>query len=154
MSFKIISGGQTGVDRAALDVALHLSIRCGGWCPKGRLAEDGVILPRYPLEETSSAKYEERTRLNVQDSDAVLILSWGEVSGGTKLTLGYARKFKKPVLVLDLKTNNSAVEVREWLRKNAVNTLDVAGPRSSTHEDVYGRAYSFLLGLFSELVGP
>jgi hypothetical protein len=85
--FKIISGGQTGVDRAALDAALALNIPCGGWCPKGRKAEDGPIPERYPLQETSSADYRVRTEKNVTDSDGTLILTRGPVTGGTAYTV-------------------------------------------------------------------
>nr|WP_305800882.1 putative molybdenum carrier protein [Thiolapillus sp.] len=89
---RIISGGQTGVDRAALDVALELGLRCGGWCPKGRLALDGPLDERYPLKETESADYSVRTRLNVRDADATLILNCGELSGGTAYTLRVAEE--------------------------------------------------------------
>ena len=90
---KIVSGGQTGVDRAALDVAGALGLARGGWCPKGRLAEDGTIPDRYPLAETETAAYEERTRLNVADADATLVLNWGPLEGGTLLTAETARCF-------------------------------------------------------------
>jgi predicted Rossmann fold nucleotide-binding protein DprA/Smf involved in DNA uptake len=94
---KIVSGGQTGVDRAALDIALALGIPCGGWCPRGRGAEDGVIPARYPLQETCSHDYAERTRRNVIDSDGTLILAIGALHGGTLLTAQLAEKAASPV---------------------------------------------------------
>ena len=93
---KIVSGGQTGVDRAALDVAMSLGIPCGGWCPKGRKAEDGRIPDRYPLRETDSASYRKRTILNVADSDGTLILAVGELRGGTLATKRAASELRKP----------------------------------------------------------
>ncbi|MFQ5587063.1 MAG: putative molybdenum carrier protein, partial [Thermodesulfobacteriota bacterium] len=94
----IVSGGQTGVDRAALDVALELGIRCGGWCPKGRLAEDGVIDSRYHLDETGSKSYSQRTEWNVRDSDGTLILTVEEPTGGTALTIRAAEELGKPCI--------------------------------------------------------
>ena len=99
---KIISGGQTGVDRAALDVALAMGIDCGGWCPKGRRAEDGSIPSRYPLAETASPAYSQRTKRNVRDSDATLILARGQPRGGTLLTKRTAVELGKPCLSIDL----------------------------------------------------
>ncbi|HSR12366.1 MAG TPA: putative molybdenum carrier protein, partial [Thermodesulfobacteriota bacterium] len=95
---KIISGGQTGVDRAALDVALELGIPAGGWCPKGRRAEDGRIPDYYPLQEASSPEYPVRTQLNVEDSDGTLILYRNSPAGGTALTIRLAKRLKKPHL--------------------------------------------------------
>src|SRR5262245_54833883 len=92
---KIISGGQSGVDRAALDVALELGIPCGGWCPKGRRAEDGPLPDRYPLDETQTSFYPERTRRNVRDSDGTLILADGAAKGGTALTIELAEQMQK-----------------------------------------------------------
>ena len=89
---KIISGGQTGADRAALDVALELKIPCGGWCPKGRRAEDGRIDDRYPLKETPSTDYRVRTRLNVEESDGTLVITRGPLTGGTALTIKLVRE--------------------------------------------------------------
>ena len=88
---KIISGGQTGADRAALDVALTLSLPIGGWCPQGRRAEDGVIPDRYPLLETPERNYQARTRRKIEDSDGTLILNLGQLGGGTALTVAHAR---------------------------------------------------------------
>jgi hypothetical protein len=128
---KIISGGQTGVDRAALDVALAMGIDCGGWCPKGRRAEDGHIPSRYPLSETASAMYSSRTRRNVRDSDATLIVSSGEPRGGTLLTQRTAAGLGKPCLWVDLDAPLPLGEIRGWLAKHAVRILNVAGPRES-----------------------
>lgn len=144
---KIISGGQTGVDRAALDVALALGIRCGGWCPLGRRAEDGVIPAKYPLTETSSADYASRTAQNVYDADATLILVCGSPSGGTALTVEIARRAQRPCLIVDLEQPPPPGEVRRWLRRHASGTLNVAGPRESGCPGVYDKAAAFLRAL-------
>src|SRR3990172_4511968 len=102
---RIVAGGQTGVDRAALDAALGLGLPCGGWCPRGRKAEDGPIDPRYPMEETPSDDYAERTEWNVRDADGTLVLTRGEPSGGTAFTIATARRGRSPLLVLDLDRN-------------------------------------------------
>src|SRR5262245_2006637 len=99
---KIISGGQTGVDRAALDVALELGIPGGGWCPKGRRAEDGPIPDRYPLTETPSEHYPQRTEWNVRDADGTLVLIRGQPQRGSALTIAVAERLAKPKLVVDL----------------------------------------------------
>ena len=128
---RIVSGGQTGVDRAALDVALRLGVPCGGWCPRGRLAEDGRLSPIYPLRETDSPDYAVRTEWNVRDSDGTLILSRGPLSGGTALTLAYAKKLGRTWLVVDLDTAPTVAPVNAWLRDHAIQTLNIAGPRES-----------------------
>jgi predicted Rossmann fold nucleotide-binding protein DprA/Smf involved in DNA uptake len=110
---KIISGGQTGVDRAALDVAMELGIPCGGWCPQGRRAEDGRIPERYPLQEASSKEYPVRTRLNVEDSDGTLVLTASSPTGGTALTLKLARQLHKPFLLIDLARDADPSVLRE-----------------------------------------
>ncbi len=97
----LISGGQTGVDRAALDFALAMKIPCSGWCPAGRRAEDGPIAEYYPLREASSELYQQRTRLNVRDSDATLIIAGGSTSNGTRLTIEYCQKMRKPLHILN-----------------------------------------------------
>ena len=128
---KIVSGGQTGVDRAALDVALAMGIECGGWCPRHRRAEDGRIPDRYPLSETSSASYSQRTRRNVRDSDGTLILLDGEPRGGTLLTQRTAVERGKPCLLVDVSGPLSAEEIRTWLSAHGIQVLNVAGPRES-----------------------
>jgi predicted Rossmann fold nucleotide-binding protein DprA/Smf involved in DNA uptake len=94
---KIISGGQTGVDRAALDAALAAGIALGGWCPKGRLAEDGPLPEHYPLEQTPRRSYRQRTEWNVRDSDGTLVLYWGELQGGTLATVKLADQYRRPI---------------------------------------------------------
>lgn len=141
---KIVSGGQTGVDRAALDVAVELNVSCGGWCPASRRAEDGAIPSRYPLTETASSHYEERTELNVRDSDATLILTRGAADGGTGWTARLARQQNKPCLILDLKDKPRPEAVREWLEMHRVRVLNIAGPRESKQPGIYLRAQAFL----------
>ena len=148
---KIVSGGQAGVDRATLDVSLKYKIPCGGWCPKGRTAEDGVIPERYPLKETESSDYAVRTEWNVRDSDGTLILNTGELSGGTAFTVECTDKFKKHCLVLDLekcKQNISSfgnvLIVRGWIMANDIKVLNVAGPRESKSPGIYKLAKKFL----------
>lgn len=147
----VVSGGQTGVDRAALDAALHAGLGCGGWCPKDRRAEDGVIPRRYPLKETGSTDYRARTRRNVVDSDGTLILVLGPLSGGTALTGELARAEQKPLLVVDLDSPAPAREVRGWIREHDIRTLNVAGPRESQQPGIGERARRYLTALFCEL---
>jgi hypothetical protein len=147
---KLVSGGQSGVDRAALDVALELGVPCGGWCPKGRKAEDGVIPDRYPLTETPSAGYSQRTKWNVRDSAGTLVLTWGEPTGGTLLTLRTCREAGKPHLAIDLAAEDGVAvrSAREWVAAElAGGVLDVAGPRASKHPALYGRARAFVLAI-------
>ncbi len=146
---KIVSGAQTGVDRAALDVALALGFPCGGWVPKGRRAEDGRIPVGYPMRETGGRGYPERTLLNVRDSDATLILTCGEPTGGTALTLEYALNLERPHRVVDLLGATTPAEVKEWIEEKEVVVLNVAGPRESTSPGIYDRAADFLKELLS-----
>jgi predicted Rossmann fold nucleotide-binding protein DprA/Smf involved in DNA uptake len=137
---KIISGGQTGADRAALDAALERKFPCGGWCPAGRIAEDGPIPAEYPLMETPSKKYEQRTEKNVIDSDATLIITSGEPEGGTALTVELARRHKKPCIIIDIekdKRKEILSHISEWLRNMDIEVLNVAGPRKSKNQKIY-----------------
>ena len=148
---KIVSGGQTGVDRAALDIALQHRIACGGWCPRGRLAEDGPIAQHYPLQETPSESYARRTRWNVRDSDGTLILSPLPLTGGTALTLSHAEKLGRPAIVVDLSESPTVDPTIDWLHHNAIQTVNVAGPRASTWVDAHSEASKFLTALFKAL---
>jgi hypothetical protein len=143
---KIISGGQTGADRAALDVAMLHGIATGGWCPAARRAEDGVIPDCYQLMETPARNYATRTKWNVRDSDGTLTLNLGELDGGTLETVEYARKLNKPCLVVQLDEENhqSLQEVCKWMRENAVHVLNVAGPRESKRSGIYQQSFDFL----------
>jgi hypothetical protein len=133
---KIVSGGQTGADRGALDAALSLGIEHGGWCPKGRLAEDGVIPERYCLTETSSKYYRIRTEQNVIDSDGTLIFYYKSLRGGTELTRQMASKHRKPFLLVDLARTWEVDAVQEWLELHKIAILNVAGPRESSNPGI------------------
>ena len=146
---RIVSGGQAGVDRAALDVALSRGLPCGGWCPKGRKAEDGALDERYPLRETPSEEYAQRTTWNVRDSDGTLILTRGELTGGTSQTLDDARQLNKPHLVVDLTRPLPVEAVRGWLRTSNIRVLNVAGPRESKDPGIYQAARQFLQALLA-----
>ena len=148
---RVISGGQTGVDRAALDVALELGLSCGGWCPHGRQAEDGPIAPRYPLQETPSADSAQRTEWNVRDSDGTLLLSRGELTGGTAWTVECAGRFAKPCLILDLAERPVPEAVRTWALDHQVRLLNVAGPRESRSPGIYAQAVPFLRAVLGGL---
>jgi Circularly permutated YpsA SLOG family len=131
---RIVSGGQTGVDRGALDAALGFGFPCGGWCPMGRLAEDGPIPERYPVVELAGGDYRARTRKNVQDADGTLILAFGAPKGGTLETLRDCLRFGKPHLIVDasaVPAGDAAEQALLFVRENAIRVLNVAGPRAS-----------------------
>lgn len=143
---RIVSGGQTGVDRAALDTAADLGLTRAGWCPKGRWAEDDPIPASYPLRETPSDDVAQRTEWNVRDSDGTLVLLTGEPGRGTLLTIRLAREMKRPLLVVDLDASSSPPsQIRDWLISHAIETLNVAGPRESERPGIGARARAFLL---------
>lgn len=146
----IISGGQTGVDRAALDVALKLKIHCTGWCPKGRLAEDGRISALYPLTETKSIKPEVRTEQNVIDADATFILTKGHnLDKGSQYTIEMCKKHNKPILVLHLEYQSEVLldTFTKWISKLQVKTLNIGGPRESSIPGIYNSSREILLSL-------
>ncbi len=151
-SVRVVSGGQTGVDRAALDAALASGLACGGWCPAGRAAEDGVIPASYPLAETTRSDPAERTERNVRDSDATLILRRGGPSGGaspgTDLTARTARRLGRPLLVRDLSSQIDARAIVTWLRINRIGVLNCAGPRESEAPGIEAQARALLLEVF------
>ena len=137
---KIVSGGQTGVDRAALDWALANGAACGGWCPLGRLAEDGIIDLRYPLRETPENDPAQRTEWNVRDSDGTLIVSLAKrLVGGTRLTEVLAERLAKPHLVLAKTDGDLFAQVealRRFIAENSIQVLNIAGPRASGEPSV------------------
>jgi hypothetical protein len=145
---KVVSGGQTGVDRAALDVAMELSIPCGGWCPKGRRAEDETIPAKYPLQESPTTNYADRTALNVRDSDGTLILARGPLRGGTALTKTFAERYQRPHLLVDLR-HVTEQQVHDWLTANSIRVLNVAGPRESSQPGITRQATALLRAVLS-----
>ncbi|PVV16847.1 MAG: hypothetical protein B6D77_00355 [gamma proteobacterium symbiont of Ctena orbiculata] len=150
MVLKIVSGAQTGVDRAALDAAMACGLEVGGWCPQGRLAEDGVIPDRYPVTELADAGYSERTLQNVIDSDATLIIYFGYISGGTEQTLSYCIAEERPYLLIDaeeLSRQRAGERVRRFITDKGVNVLNVAGPRASGET----RAYDYTRAVIASL---
>jgi hypothetical protein len=151
---KIISGGQTGVDRGALEAAIELGIPHGGWCPLGRLAEDGAIDPRYQLRETDSPEYHVRTRQNVIDSDATLILHRGPIAGGTDLTRRLALEHGRPILLVDLAEPVDYDSFRSWLQTHSIRTLNIAGPRQSTCPGITEKTRDVLLCLLQQATFP
>lgn len=145
---RVISGGQTGVDRAALDAALSCGLPIGGWCPRGRRAEDGCVPDIYPLLETASADYAERTELNIREADGTLILCREPLSGGTALTRKIARRIGKPLLIVDLWQLPLLDPLEEWLSASQIRVLNVAGPRASQQPDIHQRASLYLMDVF------
>jgi hypothetical protein len=141
---RVVSGGQTGVDRAALDAAIALGIEHGGWCPRGRLAEDGRIDDCYRLEETASSEYWIRTEQNVIDSEGTLILYRQALSGGTELTYRMAVKHSRPRLLVDLEQDADVAAVRQWIREHDIAVLNVAGPRESSAPGIARQSREFL----------
>jgi hypothetical protein len=148
----IMSGGQSGVDRGALDAALELGNPCGGWCPRGRMAEDGPIQLRYPLREIDGG-YAERTRLNAAESDGTLILHRGPLGEGTRLALETCRELGKPVCLVDAESSGpreAAAAALAFIEAHQIDRLNVAGPRRSrwTHAYCYAHdAVRDLIGL-------
>jgi hypothetical protein len=154
---RIVSGGQTGADRAALDAAIALGIACGGWVPLGRVAEDGQIPPQYhDLTEAPSAEPAVRTELNVRDSDATLVISRGEPAGGSALTLAAAARLRRPALHIDLAQIAMPAATRRlagWLREVQPHTLNVAGPRASEDPVIYEMARTLLTAALAQAAG-
>lgn len=147
-----MSGAQTGVDRAALDVALELDIPCGGWVPRGRIDERGRIPDRYPgLRETASADWSERTEANVRDSDGTLIISRGPLTGGSLHTREVAERLGRPWLHVDLAGSRSAAldAAEDWIARHEIRVLNVAGPRESKDPELYELAAALLRELLA-----
>lgn len=148
---KVISGGQTGVDRAALDAALERGLPCGGFCPRGRRAEDGRIPDRYPLVERANPSYAARTWANVRAADVTLVLAPQPLSGGTRLSIEACQRLGKPFLVVDPADPEALARAKAWLCERRVAVLNVAGPRESQRPGIYACALAFLRALFASL---
>ena len=142
-ALKIISGGQTGVDRAAIDVALRHRINCGGWCPAGRLDEFGKIPDHYPVQELQGGGFTERTLQNVKDSDGTVVIYPGELRGGTEQSVRFCVDLKRPHKLIDaskISAEGAAKLIGDFVDKNKINILNVAGPRESEWPEGYGYA--------------
>lgn len=148
----ILAGGQTRVDRAALDWAIDMGIAHGGWCPRGRTAQDGPLPERYKLKETEATGYSKRTRMNVRDADATLIIHYGPLLGGTRLTLRLADEMEKPVRLVDLSKDwpSQTIHVQAWWTERGLHSLNVAGP---SEERVQG-IYALTMNLMQQLWPP
>jgi GT2 family glycosyltransferase len=150
---KIISGGQTGVDRAALDAALSLGVPTGGWCPEGRIDECGMIPPHYPVQELPGGGYVERTARNVSDADGTAIFHPGSLQGGTKATAEFCIEKRKPCLSIDANTvsqADAAKQLREFVQSNRIEVLNVAGPRASQ----WAQGYDFTIQALRKFLHP
>lgn len=137
---KIISGGQTGADQAGLDVAIKFNIPHGGWIPKGRLTEDGPLSRRYRMTEMKTANYRERTKKNIENSHGTVIVSRGDLTGGSKLTLNHARLINRPHIYIDLlsiEDFEASIFLNSFILENQIEVLNVAGPRLSNHPGIY-----------------
>ncbi|PYI72519.1 MAG: hypothetical protein DMF08_05950 [Verrucomicrobia bacterium] len=140
---KIISGGQTGVDRAALDVALRHGINCGGWCPAGRLDEFGKIPDHYPVRELQGGGFSERTLQNVKHSDGIVVIYQVELRGGTEQTIRFCVALERPYQLIDaskFSAEDAAKLIADFVRKNKIGILNVAGPRQSEWPEGYDYA--------------
>jgi Circularly permutated YpsA SLOG family len=146
-ALKIISGGQTGVDRAALDVALDHGIESGGWCPAGRLDEFGRIPDHYPVQELAGGGFTERTLQNVKDSDGTVIIYAAELRGGTDQTVRFCVELERPhqlINALTVATQDASKLIADFVGKNKISTLNVAGPRQSEWPEGYDYAFRVL----------
>jgi putative molybdenum carrier protein len=156
-ALKIISGGQTGVDRAALDVALRHGIDCGGWCPAGRLDEFGKIPDHYPVQELPGGGFRERTLQNVKDSDGTVVIYSAELRGGTEQTVRFCVELKRPHELINaskISAEGAAKLISDFVRKNKVGILNVAGPRQSEWPEGYDYAFRALSGFLKLLLVP
>lgn len=153
---KIISGGQAGVDRAALDAAISVGLDYGGSVPAGRMAENGPIDQYYTLlTEIPHGTYKDRTKKNVRDSDATLIFTHGKPTNGTAYTIRYARKLQKYFLIIDLAGTDMAFSIQkieEWLQSTRPRILNVAGPRESKSPGIYAQVSDILTVIFRSIV--
>lgn len=148
---KVLSGGQTGVDRAALDVAIELGVAHGGWCPAGRDADDGVIPDKYQLTETAEQDHTVRTENNVKDADGTLMIYRGELHGGTAYAIEMAKHLNKPVLALNLDQDIDVEEVFDWVQSNNIRIINIGGQRETKNPGIYFQSRKILSKLFNLL---
>jgi hypothetical protein len=147
----LVTGGQTGIDRAVLDFCLEHRIPCGGWCPGDRRAEDGPIDPRYPVRPLPGAGYPERTFANVKESDVTIILNKGKLTGGTAYSAEVANEFGKPLLIIDLSVMpapKAADHILEFLLQHRPAKVNFSGPRNSEWKEGYGQCQAILRRVF------
>jgi len=149
---KIVSGAQTGVDRAALDAALESGVEAGGWCPEGRMAQDGIIPEKYPVKELPKSGYRQRTKKNVIDSDGTVIIYFGRPfpSGGTEQTIVFCIKQKKPYLLIDaeeLTIERASKKIEKFIDQNNISVLNVAGPGGNGVPRAYEYAKKVILNV-------
>jgi hypothetical protein len=149
---KVLSGGQAGVDRAALDVAIEMGLPHGGWCPAGRAADDGIIPEKYQLIETAEIDHTVRTERNVREADATLMIYRGALHGGTAYAIEMAKHLHKPVMAINLDLEVNYEEVLSWLKSNNVKILYVGGRRESKNPGIYFQSRILLNKLFHELL--
>ena len=147
---KIVSGGQTGVDRAALDAALKNGIETGGWCPEGRKAEDGIIPAKYPVKELHGSGYRQRTKRNVIDSDGTAIIYFGYPTGGTEQTIVFCIEEQKPYVLIDaeeISVKQASRKIKRFIKDNSISVLNVAGPRAGGESRAYAYAKKVVLSV-------
>ena len=144
---KIVSGGQSGADLAALDAAIFSGIEHGGWLPKGRKTENGPLPFKYNLKELTTGKYRARTEQNVIDSDGTLICSFGPLTGGSALTEAFTIKHHRPCLHIDFELfpgDKAVAAVERWFHDNQIQILNVAGPRASNDPRIYNAVFTLI----------
>ena len=149
--FTIVSGGQTGVDRGALDASIELGIPHRGWCPKGRRAEDGLIPARYNMQEMKDSQYWKRTEKNVLDSDGTLVFPGNCESRGTALTIRLARKHGRPLAVVQIDDTGADRTVASWISSENIGVMNVAGPRESGSPGICSQTRKFLLRILASM---
>jgi hypothetical protein len=151
----IVSGGQTGVDRGALDAALELGFPCGGWRPPKRKAEDGGVPDRYPVFELKAGGYRRRTIGNILDSDGTLVIGFGPPEGGTVMTIQQCDRLRKPHLWIDaiaVPTERARSLVVDFVAEHRIVTLNVAGPRASKEPRGHAYAHIDVLGVLRSVI--